>query len=79
MPDKMPEKIKIGRDGLIVEQGGRQGLLLPVVAAEQGWDAETFLCHCCLKAGLQEDCWRRGAKVYTFQAKVFSEKTPGKI
>ncbi|MFH1107364.1 MAG: AmmeMemoRadiSam system protein A [Candidatus Micrarchaeota archaeon] len=72
-PEDIPGKIVIGRDGLVVERHGRRGLLLPVVAAEEKLGAEEFLSHCCLKAGLPEESWRRGAKVSVFRAEVFSE------
>jgi hypothetical protein len=65
--------IEVGRHGLIVEQGGRRGLLLPQVATEYGWDAETFVSHTCLKAGLPADAWRRGARVLVFEAQVFGD------
>ena len=68
-----PLDITVGRDGLIVEQGSRRGLLLPQVATEHGWDRETFLAHTCVKAGLPADAWRRGAKVLRFQAEVFGK------
>jgi uncharacterized protein len=67
-------EIEVGRDGLVVQDGFRRGLLLPQVATEQGWDRETFLSHTCLKAGLRPDGWRTGAKIFTFQAEVFGEK-----
>ena len=66
-------EIEVGRDGLIVSQGGRRGLLLPQVATEQGWDRDTFLAHTCLKAGLRPDAWKTGAYIARFQAEVFSE------
>lgn len=66
-------QIEVGRHGLIVEQGYRRGLLLPQVATEQGWDRDTFLEHTCLKAGLPRDAWRRGARIFTFEAEVFGE------
>lgn len=66
-----PDAIEIGRHGLVVEHGRRRGLLLPQVASEWGWDREAFLSHTCAKAGLEPDCWRRGAKVYRFAADVF--------
>lgn len=66
--------IEVGRDGLVVEQGFRRGLLLPQVASEHGWDRETFLAHTCIKAGLRSDAWRRGARVSRFQAEVFGEE-----
>jgi len=66
-------EIMVGRDGLVVEQGFRRGLLLPQVASEHGWDRETFLAHACMKAGLRPDAWRTGARVSRFQAEVFGE------
>jgi AMMECR1 domain-containing protein len=44
------------------------------VATEWGWDAETFLNHTCLKAGLPENYWRQTqVKIEAFTAQVFSE------
>lgn len=71
-----PTAIEIGVHGLLVEKGRRRGLLLPQVAVEWKWDAETFLRQVCLKAGLPEDAWREGtppATVSTFTAEVFGE------
>lgn len=67
-------EIEVGRDGLIVQDGFRKGLLLPQVATEQHWNRDTFLSHTCLKAGLRPDAWRSGAKIFRFQAEVFSER-----
>lgn len=67
-------EIEPGRHGLIVEQGHRRGLLLPQVATEQGWDAETFVSQTCRKAGLPPDAWRNGAKMFVFEADVFGER-----
>jgi len=80
-PKNYPEKIKIGRDGLIAESGFYRGLLLPQVPVEWKWDKETFLSHTCMKAGLTPDAWLdKRTKIYSFQAQVFSEETPkGKI
>lgn len=66
-------EVEVGRHGLIVELGSRRGLLLPQVAAEQGWDAETFVSHTCLKAALPADAWRHGARILIFEADVFGE------
>ena len=66
-------QIEVGRDGLVIEDGYRKGLLLPQVATEHHWDRDTFLSHTCLKAGLKADAWKSGAHVYRFQAEVFSE------
>ncbi len=68
-----PDQVEVGRHGLIVSQGSRRGLLLPQVAPEQGWDAETFLSQTCVKAGLPPDAWRRGAHLEAFTAEVFGE------
>jgi len=71
-----PEGIAVGRDGVLVEIAGRRGLLLPQVAARFNWDPATFLDHACLKAGFEAGDWRRGARLWTFQAQVFSEADP---
>ena len=66
--------IEVGRHGLIVEQHGRRGLLLPQVAPEHRWDRATFLAHTCIKAGLPQSAWQRGATVWRFEAEVFREE-----
>lgn len=68
-----PEQVVAGRHGLIVAQGPRRGLLLPQVAAEHGWDAETLLAQTCVKAGLPPDAWKHGATIEAFTAEVFGE------
>ena len=69
-----PEDVEIGRDGLIVEAGGRRGLLLPQVATEWGFDAPAFVAEVCRKAGLPGDAWRaEGTRLWAFGAEVFAE------
>lgn len=76
-PSEYPTKIKVGRDGLIAERGIFKGLLLPQVPVEWNWDAEEFLCQCCIKAGLPPDSWLlEGTKIYSFQAIIFEEEKP---
>ncbi len=76
-PMQLPSKIKVGKDGLIVESGSYKGLLLPQVPVEYKWDEEEFLCQCCIKAGLPPDNWLlKTTKVHTFQAIVFEEEFP---
>ncbi len=70
------EDIIVGRDGLIIEQGDRRGLLLPQVPIEWGWSKEEFLIHTCRKAGLPDYAWKHGARILTFQAIVFDEHKP---
>jgi hypothetical protein len=76
-----PSKVKVGKDGLIVERGMFKGLLLPQVPVEYNWDCEEFLCQCCVKAGLPADNWLLdGTSIYKFQAIIFEEEKPkGKV
>jgi uncharacterized protein (TIGR00296 family) len=78
---QLPSAIEVGKDGLIMEMGYCRGLLLPQVATEWKWDAETFLAETCCKAGLTPDCWLdKRSKVFKFQAEVFAERGPnGKV
>lgn len=76
-PSEYPSKIKIGRDGLIVEQGFYKGLLLPQVPVEEKWDEEEFLSHTCMKAGLMPDAWlEKETRIYRFSGQIFTELTP---
>jgi len=76
-PSEYPNKIKVGKDGLIAERGIFKGLLLPQVPVEWKWDEEEFLCQCCIKAGLSLDGWLlEGTKIYKFQAIIFEEEKP---
>ncbi len=70
--------IEVGEHGLIIQDAGHSGLLLPQVATEQGWDRDTFLDHTCLKAGLPPGSWKReGVTILRFTAEVFGEKSLG--
>lgn len=81
VPKKVSDakEIVMGRDGVIVKKGFRQGVYLPQVATETGWSREEFLSSLCYsKAGIEPDSWRDGsAELYTFQAEVFNEKELG--
>lgn len=76
-PTELPGHVVVGRHGLIVKQGYYQGLLLPQVAVEYGFDAEEFLSQTCMKAGLLPDCWLTGAEVFVFEGQIFEEVSPG--
>jgi uncharacterized protein (TIGR00296 family) len=80
-PTEYPNKIEVGRDGLIIENRYNKGLLLPQVPVEWNWNEEEFLCQCCIKAGTSPDAWLlKDTKIYRFQAIIFEEATPkGKI
>jgi len=69
--------IKVGRDGLIVENKSTSGLLLPQVPTEYGWDTEEFLGHTCEKAGLVNDAWKdKTTKLSRFEGVIFKEVWP---
>ena len=72
------DDIEIGRHGLVIQQGWSRGLLLPQVAVEWKWDRETFIAETCRKAGLPGDAWTKGAKMWRFEAEVFSESHPSR-
>jgi len=68
-------EVEIGRDGLLAVGRGKRGVLLPQVAAERGWDVETFAEQTCVKAGLSPDAWREDdVQLLKFSAEVFSER-----
>lgn len=76
-PVQLPARIKVGRDGLIVKQGYRSGLLLPQVPVEYGWNQEEFLDFTCQKAGLPSNCWKdRQTKIFSFEGIIFKEEEP---
>jgi AmmeMemoRadiSam system protein A len=68
------EEIEVGRHGLLISKGYGRGTLLPQVATERNWDRESFLRQTCLKAGLDQNDWKEGAEIYTYEADVFGEK-----
>jgi len=75
LPQKIsdPNKVTVGKHGLIIVKGDRQVLLLPQVPVEQQWSRKTFLQQACVKAGLAKTAWESGAAIYTFEAIVFHE------
>ena len=76
-PKQYKDKIKVGRDGLIVHWRYGSGLLLPQVPVEHKWDEERFLCETCTKAGAMPDAWfHDDTKIYKFEAIVFKEVEP---
>jgi AmmeMemoRadiSam system protein A len=67
-------EIQIGRDGLLIKQGFYEGLLLPQVATEYGWDVPTFLEQTCRKAGLPAQAWKEAdTEIQRFSAIIFDE------
>jgi AmmeMemoRadiSam system protein A len=68
------EEVVVGEMGLLVRAQGRQGLLLPQVPAEHGWDREEFLVRTCQKAGLPASAsGDPSTEIYAFRGVVFGE------
>lgn len=71
--------VRPGKHGLILSHWGGRGLLLPQVASERGWDAETFLESVCLKAGVPARAWREPETVVqTFESEHFADPPRGR-
>lgn len=70
------DEIELGKHGVIVRRGSRQGVFLPQVATETGWDKETFLEHLCYdKARLPKDAWKdKDTELTIFTAQLFEEE-----
>ena len=66
-------KLRPGIDGVIIKKGFHQSTFLPQVW-DQLPDKKAFLNHLCLKAGLNEDAWKKGdLDVSTYQVQPFEE------
>jgi len=74
-----PEQIVIGEHGVLITQGRRRGLLLPQVPATWNWDRKQFLEETCVKAGLPQDAWQKGARIEAFTAEVFEESADSPV
>jgi len=68
-----PGTVEVGKHGLVIERGENRGLLLPQVPVENGWGRRTFLEQACVKAGLPPGSWRKGTRIFVFEAIVFHE------
>ena len=69
---KSVDQVQVGKHGLIMRRGFRQGVLLPQVPVEWGWDRDEFLDYTCRKAGLKPGCWRDpDTEIFIFSAEVF--------
>jgi AmmeMemoRadiSam system protein A len=67
-----PGAWRLGMDGIIVERGGRRGLLLPEVGPMLGMDRRAMLDTACRKAGLPAGSWRdRDTELYAFRTDRF--------
>lgn len=76
-PLEIPDKIRIGVDGLMIEKDGHRGLFLPQVPLEWGWGVEEYLENLCLKAGLPRNSWKQdSARLWHFSGEIFAEIEP---
>jgi len=77
MPQECDIKnVVVGKDGLMCNYIGYQGLLLPQVATENKFNRIQFLECLCNKASLPNDTWQsKNFKLWKFQCQIFSEKS----
>ncbi len=70
-----PDKIELGKHGVLIKKGYQSGVFLPQVATETGWSKNEFLSNLCAhKAGLSPLAWKDpSVEIYIFTAEVFSE------
>lgn len=69
------KQIKMGIDGVWIRKGRNNGVFLPQVATETGWNQDTFLENLCEhKAHLPKDAYKdKDTEIYIFQVLKFSE------
>ncbi|WP_457748621.1 AmmeMemoRadiSam system protein A [Sulfurimonas sp.] len=65
------DDVVVGKHGIYVEYGSKNGTYLPQVATDMGWNKEQFVRSCCVeKAGIApEHC--KDATLYVYEAIVF--------
>lgn len=74
-PMKSYDEIVLGEHGLILEENGRRGLLLPQVPIEHEMNKEEYLEAICRKTGIPNNEWKKKKlDMYLFTATVFDEK-----
>jgi len=73
--DDLLNKLKLGKDGVIISKNGYSATFLPQVW-EQIKTPEDFLSHLCVKAGLSAYEWKKGdLKVEIYEVESFDEKS----
>lgn len=71
-----PLDLELGKHGIYIKKGFRNGCFLPQVATETGWSKEEFLTQCCQgKADLSPDAWKeKDTEVYIFTAEIIQKE-----
>jgi len=70
-PDELLDKLRPGKDGVVLRVGSRESTYLPQVW-EQMPDKQEFLGHLAEKAGLDRSAWKQAA-ILTYQVEAFHE------
>lgn len=66
-------EIELGKHGIYIKKGNHNGIMLPQVPINQGWNLEEFLGHTSRdKAGIGWLGWKK-AEIYIFEAYVIEE------
>ncbi len=69
------DQIEIGMHGLILNEKGRRGLLLPQVPIEHKMNRDQYLDAICQKSGLPKNYWKeKQLHLEAFTATVFNEE-----
>jgi AmmeMemoRadiSam system protein A len=69
------DEIELGKHGLILEEKGKRGLLLPQVPVEHHMNKEQYLSAICQKTGFPSGYWKtKQLNLNAFTATVFSEE-----
>jgi hypothetical protein len=72
-------QIHVGEHGLLIRKGQSEGVLLPQVPTEEGWNRNTFLEQVGVKAGLPTQTWKDpDADLFLFTALVFNDQGAAK-
>lgn len=73
-PKELLQKLRPGKDGVILRDGIRRATFLPQVWEKIG-SPEDFLDHLCLKMGASPNTWRtRNLEVQVYQVEEFKEQ-----
>ena len=70
----IPEDVKIGKHGLMINKGSKGALFLPEVAVSNGWDLHTFLDELCRISNLRKGiCRYAEANLQAFESEAWEE------